>query len=331
MARRLIFSNQGIYTGEFVVMNKRDNMLALAYNSGTEEYIPAAFFMHFDQAYHQGQAAIDKHVEFFDYTGMDLVKVQYEQIPPLTSLIRDPQDWRNAPRYSQDFFEPTIAVVKGLVQELKKEALVVVTIYSPFMWAVHLTDETTFNAHIQEHPQEIKRGLEIMTENVIDLVRGCKQVGVDGFYVSTQGGEAHRYGGTNAFLQIIKPTDLAVWDEIRTCEFNILHVCDYEGGYDDLTPYLDYPGQVVNCSLRVGDRTYTPAEIVSMFKCPFMGGLERKGLIARGSLEEIRREVNRILEQASKGFILAADCTVPSNTPWENLRVAVETAHQLRR
>jgi uroporphyrinogen decarboxylase len=330
VAKRSIFSKQRIKTGDFVVTNKRDNLLALAYSPGTEEYIPAAFFMHFEQVYHQGQAAIDKHVEFFHYTDMDLVKVQYEQIPPPTRPIRNPQDWRYAPRYTKDFFEPTIAVVSGLVKELKKEALVVVTIYSPFMWAVHLTDETTFNAHIQEHPQEIKRGLEIMTENVIDLVRGCKQVGVDGFYVSTQGGEAHRYGGTDAFLQIIKPTDLAVWDEIRSCEFNILHVCDYEGGYDDLTPYLDYPGQIVNCNLQVGDRTYAPAEIVSLFKRPFMGGLERKGVIARGSLEEIRSEVNRLLEQASEGFILAADCTVPSDTPWENLKIAIETAHQFR-
>ncbi|MBE0409898.1 MAG: hypothetical protein IBX69_09215, partial [Anaerolineales bacterium] len=256
------------------------------------------------------------------------VKVQYEQIPPPTRPIRDPQDWQNAPRYSQEFFEPTIAVVKGLVKALKKEALVILTVYSPFMWAVHLTDETTFDEHLRVYPDNVKQGIQIMTENVINLVRGCMRVGVDGFYVSTQGGEGHRYGGTEAFSQIIKPSDLAVWDEIRSCDFNILHICDYEGGYEDLTPFLDYPGQVVNCSLQVGNRTFTPAEAAGFFKRPFMGGLERKGVIARGSLEEIRREVNRILEQASEGFILAADCTVPNNTPWENLRVAVETAHQ---
>jgi uroporphyrinogen decarboxylase len=330
MTKRSIFSKQRIKTSEFVVMNKRDNLLAIANGQGNAEYVPAAFFMHFERAYHQGQAAIDKHVEFFRFTDMDLVKVQYEQIPPPSDPIRNPQDWENAPRYSQEFFEPTIAVVEGLVRALKNEALVILTIYSPFMWAVHLTDDTTFDEHLREYPDKVKQGMEIMTENVVNLVRGCIGAGVDGFYVSTQGGEAHRYGGTDAFLQIIKPTDLAAWDETRSCEFNILHVCDYEGGYDDLTPFLDYPGQVINSSLQVGDRTYAPAEIVSMFKRPFMGGLERKGVIARGSLEEIQREVNRILEQASEGFILAADCTVPSDTPWENLKIAIETAHQFR-
>ena len=127
-----------------------------------------------------------------------------------------------------------------------------------------------------------------MTENVLRLVRGCKQAGVDGFYVSTQGGEAFRFPGTDLFQKYIKPTDLAVWAEIQACPFNILHICDYVGGYADLTPFLDYPGHVVNCSLKLGDRTLTPRELSDLFKRPFMGGLERKGLIATGSPEAIR-------------------------------------------
>ena len=38
--------------------------------------VPAAFFLHFDQAYHRGRAAVDKHLEFFRATGMDIVKSQ---------------------------------------------------------------------------------------------------------------------------------------------------------------------------------------------------------------------------------------------------------------
>ena len=54
---------------------------------------------------------------------------------------------------------------------------------------------------------------------------------------------------TPRFIECIKPYDLTVMEEIdRSCVFNILHVCDYEGGYDDLAPFLDYPGHVVNCA-----------------------------------------------------------------------------------
>ena len=66
-------------------MNKRDTLLSLIHDSTPPDYIPAAFFMHFDQAYHTGQAAIDKHLEFFRATGMDFVKIQYEQPWPASS------------------------------------------------------------------------------------------------------------------------------------------------------------------------------------------------------------------------------------------------------
>src|SRR5512132_3607127 len=112
-------------------------MLNLIDNDSFGDYVPAAFFMHFDSASHQGQAAIDKHLEFFRYTGMDLVKIQYEKPLPRLPSIQKPDDWAHMPRYGMDFFEGQLAVVDGLVKAAKREAVVVVTLYSPFMGAGH--------------------------------------------------------------------------------------------------------------------------------------------------------------------------------------------------
>jgi uroporphyrinogen decarboxylase len=199
------------------------------------------------------------------------------------------------------------------------------------MWAAHLAEDGAISNHLQENAEAVKKGLEIMTENVLTLVRGCKRAGVDGFYASSQGGEAFRFQDPSIFQKYIKPTDLAVWDEISSCSFNILHICDYEGSYDDLTPFLDYPGHVVNSSLKVGDHTLTPKEASQLFGRPFMGGMERKGVLATGDPEVIRQTVTDVLEQTPERFILAADCTVPSDTSWDNLRTAIETAHQYRK
>lgn len=272
-------------------------MLSLIHNQTLVNYVPAAFFMHFDPDCHQGQAAIDKHLEFFRYTGMDFVKIQYEQfIPP--APIKRAVDWAKAPLYPEEFFAETIHVAKGLVKAAKNEALVIMTLYSPFMWAKRVAGDADLARHLQENPDAVKRGLEIMTENVLTLVRGCKKADVDGFYASTQGGEAYSFPGTDIFRKVIKPTDLAVWSQIKSCPFNILHVCDYQGGYDDLTPFLDYPGQVVNSSLKLGDRLLQPKEVSKMFKRPFMGGLERKGEIAIGSPEKIRQATTDLLAKA---------------------------------
>jgi uroporphyrinogen decarboxylase len=312
-------------------MNRRDTMLGLINDAAAPDYIPAAFFLHFDSAYHQGQAAIDKHLDFFHSTGMDFVKIQYEQPFPASTPIREPEDWAHAPLCSKDFFEAPIHVVEGLVKAAQSGALVIMTLYSPFMWAAHLAEAGDITNHFKENPEAVNKGLEIMTENVLTLVRGCKRAGVDGFYASSQGGEAFRFRDPNIFQKYIKPTDLAVWDEISSCTFNILHICDYEGGYDDLTPFLDYPGHIVNSSLKLGDRTLTPEHISQLFRRPFMGGMERKGVLATGGSEAIRRAVTDVLAQTPERFILAADCTVPSDTPWENLRIAIETAHQYQK
>jgi uroporphyrinogen decarboxylase len=312
-------------------MNKRDALLNLINSPTPPEYVPAAFFLHFDPACHQGQPAIDKHLEFFRATGMDFVKIQYEQVPTSSSHIRKPGDWASVPHFTEALFEPTIKVVEGLVKAAKAEALVVMTVYSPFMWAGQLAEASVLSDHLKEDPEAVKKGLAILTENVITLVRACKRAGVDGFYVSTQGGEAFRFKGTDIFQEYIKPTDLAVWAEIQSGPFNILHVCDYNGGYDDLTPFLDYPGHIINCSLKLGEGSKSAKQVSKMFNRPFMGGLERKGTLATGSPDAIHQAVTDILTKAPERFMLAADCTVPSETPWDHLKAAIDLAHHYRK
>lgn len=313
------------------MMNKRDTILSLVHDSTAPATIPAAFFLHFDSACHAGQAAVDKHLEYFRYTGMDFVKIQYEKIQPSFPPIRRAEDWARLPLYGADFFAEPVRVVEGLVKAAGREALVILTLYSPLMWAMQLAPGVNLADHLRENPDAVVKGLAIMTENVVNLARRCRRVGVDGFYASTQGGEADRFRGTDFFARYIKPTDLTVWDEIKSCTFNILHVCDFVSGYDDLAPFLDYPGHVVNCSLELGDRELRPAEVAQLFKRPFMGGLQRKGVLATGPADDIQRAAQAVLAEAPARFILAADCTVPAGTPWEHLKTAVDAAHGYRR
>lgn len=312
-------------------MNKRDNLLKLINDTAPSNYVPAAFFMHFRPDHLEGQPAIDKHLEYFKATGMDFLKIQYEQELPRSIPITKPEDWADVPPCPADFFEPTLHIVRELVNAAKAEALVIMTLYSPFMWFSDLADSEIVDSHFRENPEATKKGLEIFTDYVLTLVRLCKQAGVDGFYASTQGGESFRFTGTNIFQDYIKPADLAVWAEIKDASVNILHVCDYHGGYDDLTPFLDYPGPIISCGLKVGGQTVTPKQISERFERPFMGGLEREGVIATGQPKVIRKTVIDLLNDAPDRFILGADCTVPSEAPWENLKTAIDTAHQFRK
>jgi uroporphyrinogen decarboxylase len=313
-------------------MNKRDVILSLLDGSKPLPYVPAAFFLHFPPEFHEGQAAVDKHLEFFRHTGMDFVKIQFEARFPTISEIQTPADWGKMPVYGRDFFAGQLAAVEGLVKAMKDEAVVVVTLYSPFMCAGHSTSEDLLTTHLTQEPEKVRPGLEAVTESLLLFVRECIRLGIDGFYHSTQGGEAGRFEDRAIFEQYIKPYDLALMEEVnRECPFNILHVCDYRLDYDDFSPFLDYPGHLINSPLKVGDKVLTPAEAAHSFNRPFMGGLERKGTLATGTPEQIREEVHAVLQDAPERFILGADCTVPNETPWDNLKTAIDAAHAYRK
>ncbi|MBK9054753.1 MAG: hypothetical protein IPL78_28750 [Chloroflexi bacterium] len=310
-------------------MNKRELMLSLLDENESPSHTPAGFFLHFDTPFHRGQAAIDKHLEFFRATNMDFVKIQYEQPVNEWMMVEKIEDWTKMPRYDEDFFAGMLEVVDGLVKSVKAEALVLVTLYSPFMWARWVAGDARLTQHIRENQALVQQGMEAITDSVRTFMRACVHLGVDGFYASTQGGEAQRFPDIRFFETCVKPYDLSIMQEInQTCVFNILHICDYQGSYDDLTRFLDYPGHVVNSPLQMGNRQLTPPGVAAMFDRPFMGGMERLGVIASGNEVEVRHAAATTLHTAPRRFILGADCTVPSETPWANLRAAIDTAHQ---
>jgi len=310
---------------------KRDAVLAMLDKSGRQPYIPAAFFIHFDPAYHFGEAAVKKHLEYFRATGMDFVKIQYEKTFPQIPAIKRPADWATMPSYPLEFYEPVLSAVRGLVKAAKPEALVLMTLYSPFMCAGHTTSLPMLTAHLEEDPDAVRKGLEPITDSLLRFVKECIRLGVDGFYASTQGGEAGRFRDPAVFTRHVKPFDLVLMNEMkRACPFNILHVCDYNAPYSDLSPFVDYPGHVVNCNPRLTGRSLSWAEIARMFGRPCMGGMDRHGLMASAGPAEIGREVARVLKEASRPFMLGADCTLPSDIRWENIRAAIDAAHAYR-
>jgi len=313
------------------VAKKRDAVLALLEKSGRQPYIPAAFFIHFDPAYHFGEAAVQKHLEYFRATGMDFVKIQYEKTFPQIPAIKRPADWAAMPSYPLEFYEPVLSALRGLVKAAKPEALVLMTLYSPFMCAGHTTSLETLTAHLEENPDAVRKGLEAITESLMRFVKASIQIGVDGFYASTQGGEAGRFREAGVFTRHVKPFDLVLMNEMkRACPFNILHVCDYNAPYADLSPFADYPGHVVNCNPRLTGGTLAWADVARMFGRPCMGGMDRHGLIASAGPAEIGREVTRVLNEASRPFMLGADCTLPAGIKWENIRAAIDAAHAYR-
>jgi uroporphyrinogen decarboxylase len=107
--------------------------------------------------------------------------------------------------------------------------------------------------------------------------------------------------------------------------FPVFHICgDTTKILHDLSAYdpcgfeLDYKTDAELAKRTVGARHV------------LFGNLDPSGVLARGSVEEVRNETRRLIAAWQPGarFVLNAGCAIPPTAPPENIRAMIETAHQ---
>src|SRR5580704_19467715 len=104
-----------------------------------------------------------------------------------TWFLQKPADWSKLKLARLDFYEPQLQTVRELVKSEKGNSLILMTLYSPFMCAGHCATAPVLLQHLEENPEAVKKGLEILTESQLLFVRACIKEGVDGFYTSKIG------------------------------------------------------------------------------------------------------------------------------------------------
>ena len=312
------------------VRSKRDLMQAVLDLSTPPSYIPAGFFMHFGL---RGDAAVKAHLDYLHATGMDFVKIQYDEQPlPPNNEIKTPADWARLPVLGEGWFEPSLYLLRRLIEEAKSEALIIQTVYSPIQLATQAVPSALFVQHVKQDAELVCRGIENITLSLLNFVHAAARLGVDGFYMCSQGGETNRIDDLALFDRAIKTYDMLLYKEAsRVAPSSIMHLCDYEGSYDKFAErFNDYPGQAVNVPLSADARPLSLKEASNLFKRPIMGGIDRHGIVTTGTPEQAKQATLAVLKEAPAHFILGADCTVNAKTPLENLRAAIRTAHEYR-
>jgi uroporphyrinogen decarboxylase len=311
--------------------SKRDLVMQVLDMSTKPNYIPAGFFMHFGV---KGDAAVKAHLEYFRATNMDFVKIQYDEKGlPRNDQIKTAKDWAKIPILTEEWFAPHLYLLKEIIKEAKKEALIIQTLYGPFMHAKMVVPLNLLLEHIKEDPDSVVRGMENVTLSLLHFVNAAARLGVDGFYNCTQGGETNRIPDIPLFNHIVKNYDMILFKEIsQLVPCNILHICDYEGPYQDFSlRFKDYAGEIINIPGAADNKPLSLSSAAEIFNRPIMGGLDRHGVITTGSTEDVKKATMELLKDAPDHVILGANCTVDKKTtPFENIKTAIETAHNFR-
>lgn len=323
---------QTVAAQQQVANNRRERILQVLDQSRPNEYVPAAFFLHFENKL--GRKAVQDHKDFYHATNMDFVKVFYEIAVPVID-IKTGKDWEKVPVYGEDFFEPQVAVIEDLAREFGKEAFILPTVYSPLALAHQtLGRDKDLKKLAEENPVAFGKAIKNLSLSIENYLRAARKRGADGFYVSSQGGDG------NSLSEKIWKEQVRQWDKHvsevanEIGEINILHICDYGTPFKNaeaLYAFADYPASIINVPLNFSDgSTLNLKEAQKRFGRPIFGGLERLGVIATGTVEDAKKAVDKVLENAPQNFILGADCTVPGETDWEKLRAVIDYAHTWR-
>ena len=320
-----------------------------AFDNKVTERVPVGFWFHFapdnlfDNRPEIIQRNIDGHQKYYDEFHPDFVKLMsdgYFHYPnPTLEKIETAADLKKAQSGLVDeWIDAQAALVKELTSRFGDD---VATFYNIFAPATYLSfalqdsgDKLTLAKLIKENPEELAYALNVIKKDLAKLVvKLITESKASGIYLSTKNiqdsavtkEEYHKY---------ITPSEQGVLNAANAVsDYNILHICGYEGARNDLSVYKDYDVKVINWAvvveqvpLKKGKELFGGRAVIGGF------ANTKEGLLYKGSKEEIESYTRNLLDEAgTTGVIIGADCTIPEDTSLERLEWVRQAAANYRK
>jgi uroporphyrinogen decarboxylase len=205
------------------------------------------------------------------------------------------------------------------------DAYFVQTIFCPLGVAKYLagnTDQPVLQT-IREDRAAMHAALRVITETFINYAIACMEQGASGIFYATTGWASESMLTQDQYREFGEQYDLEFLDAIKSrSKFNILHNCGSHIYFDLLAAY---PVQALNwAATQEGNPDLHEGKLRS--GKAVMGGISEKTTLKNGEPEQVREEVERALELTEGShFLLAPGCSIPPETPAENL-LAIRSA-----
>lgn len=310
-------------------MNRRERITAV-FKGEKPDRTPMGFWMHFPEDQHYGDEALSAHLRYFDETRTDICKVMNENLYPVEYRIMESGDWKDVKACNKNhpFIHTQVELVKRVVDHVANDAPVIATVHGIVASASHALmqcskyDKVGRYAqlyHLRTNSDSVYSAYQAIAETLTILAEECIAAGADGVYYAALGGERDGFTAEE-HARYIAPLEKQLMKAIDHAPIgNILHMCK---PLVDLERYVDYPCDAVNWGILesgvelIDGRKLFPGKVI-------MGGMDdgSRNLIS-GSQEELEQEVYDILRRNDyPGFILASDCTLPGDLPYERIRM----------
>lgn len=316
-------------------MNKKERVIA-AIRGDEVDRVPVGFSLHFPADQVSGEAGVKAHLDFFKSTDTDILKIMNENLVPYMGEIHIPEDWNKIKNISMedDFMVAQLDMVKRILDKCDRTAFTLGTIHGIVASAIHPIEarygyrpvRELFCTHLRENKVPVLDAFKRITEGMCKLAQSYMEIGLDGVYYAALGGEKN-YFTDEEFEQYIAPLDKMILQSVKQSKgYSFLHICKenlnierYES-YSELADVVNWGVYETNTSLEEGRRLFDGVTV--------MGGLaNRSGVLVDGTKEELAQAVKKIIsDYGTHKFILGADCTLPTEIPYDRILAAVNAA-----
>ena len=320
-------------------MNKRERVVAAIRGQKTE-CIPTCFSLHFREEQKFGEEAVKAHLDFFEKTDTDVIKIMNENQVPNMGDIRCAEEFAKYRKMdvSESFIQDQLKMTRTILKYADPEAFSVGTLHGIVASMIHPLEKagrTSIESRfflrdsLRQNEQPVLEAMRRVSDIMCDLAREYIHCGLDGVYYAALGGE-RRIFTDEEFERWIKPFDLKIMKAVKDVGgYCILHICKDEVNMERFQPHMEYT-DIVNWgvyeapySLQDGKKLFSGKTI--------MGGLaNRSGVMVEGTIEELQNEVKKIVtEFGREGFIMGADCTLPTDIDAERVRAIVDVCREI--
>ena len=230
-------------------------------------------------------------------------------------VIFEPADWAKLRVLGPDSLHlaTQLKCLSLIRKELPIETPLIQTIFSPLAQAKNLVGGEALLAHLREHPEAVKKGLEVIAETTRRFIAAAVKAGIDGVFYAVQHAQANVLTEAE-FSEFGRSFDLPVLEAAKSLWLNLLHLHGENVYFDAVA---DYPVQVINWHDR--DTAPSLAQGLKRFSGLLCGGISRETMVY-GNAATVKSEALDAIEQTeARRLLLGTGCVVPIIAPHGNL------------
>jgi len=317
-------------------MLRRERLLK-AFNNEEVDRPPVGFWFHFvqEEDFSKGLQNPDLlnqnlagHQQFIEEIQPDFVKIMsdgYFFYPREEyNHINEAKDLKNIKPLAKDhvWFKDQVKIVKTVIGYLNGTCGFY-NVFSPAKSLQLAISGEKFIEFFKEDKEAVSYALDVIAHDLINLVELIiQEAGADGIYLSVQNPKNGSLS-YEEYRNYITPSEKSVLEHAnKLSENNILHCCGYEGNRNNLEVWKDYQAKAVNWAMHIENVNLKEGKEFFGGKAVIGGFDNRPGkLLHAGTKQEIEEYTEKLIAQSgSKGVILGADCTVPSDIHKDRIR-----------